>query len=915
MLILVFPLSLQGQSVSPTQWYQIRTPYVDIIFRGDIVRESQRLANLLTHLHGTLFYAPEEAGNRFPLIINNQDAHSNAHVGLAPRQMWFSTFPSQNYNFIGANDWLHMLATHEFRHAAQYTHLQQKFNALAYYLGGELMLNGIIAINIPKWFLEGDAIQRETTLSTSGRGRMPNFALLYRTNLLTGKKINYAKQVFSSFKDAIPDEYRIGYFLTAHLRQKFGDAVFMDILQKSTQAFFCTAVRNATKHSIYQIYEDANRALTAHWQAQLVGLKLTQVARLNPRNTTTYLNYNYPQLDQQGRVVVMKSGIGTVAQLVTLDGRQHTQRILTPYGIDQQIRYSIAKDQIVWVATVPDLIRDHRYRVIQRYDCKSRQLKTLTHKSRYGAAALSPDAKKIVAMESDEGYNHQLVILDAQDGKILKRFSNPGNDCYITPAWSTDGTQIIAVKSNSKGITIVCIHATTGAMKDILPYTTEHLGSPVMTARYLFYNSAYSGIDNIYAIDLLTRQQYQVTSRKYGAYHAIVSADEQWLIFNDFTKDGMDVVKMPFDPKMWTPLAQVTPQESHVYAPSSTPSAEASQLLANTPSHTYPVTRYHPWQHPLNTHSWLTIQDMQWNAGYTGLCKQLDVNLLRATDLLNTTELFVNYLYNFNEKFGQAAITLDCKAFYPVISIGGKLVSNSKIDPTCAKQCLKLAVIFPLKFVHRHFMHNVTLSTTGILYHKKYYVGYAQQYKGTLHRTSQKSIRDIYAPWQQMLEFKYFHALSHRRMLLPYLETTLSCRFPGLIKHHSFLFGTTYRSPAIQTWHKVLYELFPKEYPSGTSTPWWLYANYDFPIYYPDWNLGHLLYVKRWRSTLAYNRYGNPHLSSKKQRYGNVLGINILADIHPLILYNIPMLSVGAQYYYTFLTRRGSLRFIAGLLH
>ena len=149
------------------------------------------------------------------------------------------------------------------------------------------------------------------------------------------------------------------------------------------------------------------------------------------------------------------------------------------------------------------------------------------------------------------------MILDAETGAVLQRLPNPENHCYLTPKWSEDGKQIAVIKNVQQRVTIALINVATGEIQDLLPYSTGHIGCPVMQGRYVFYNSAYSGIDNIYAIDITTHQRYQVTSRKYGAYNPTITADSRWLIFNDFSRDGMDVVKMPLDLTQWTPLAQV----------------------------------------------------------------------------------------------------------------------------------------------------------------------------------------------------------------------------------------------------------------------------------------------------------------------------------------------------------------------
>src|SRR5690606_7327779 len=116
----------------------------------------------------------------------------------------FFTMPPQNYNFVSTNDWLNMLAAHEYRHIVQYRHASRGFNKLVFYLFGNPSFAGLAHAAAPDWFWEGDAVATETAFTHGGRGRIPHFALAFRTNLLEGRTFNYHKQYLRSYKHHIP---------------------------------------------------------------------------------------------------------------------------------------------------------------------------------------------------------------------------------------------------------------------------------------------------------------------------------------------------------------------------------------------------------------------------------------------------------------------------------------------------------------------------------------------------------------------------------------------------------------------------------------------------------------------------------------------------------------------------------------
>jgi len=108
--------------------------------------------------------------------------------------------PSQNYNFVGNNDWLTMLASHEYRHVVQFQRSLTGFNRFLYGVFGQQALAGLAFVAAPQWFWEGDAVATETAFTHSGRGRIPNFDLVFRMNLLEGRTFNYHKQYCARIK-------------------------------------------------------------------------------------------------------------------------------------------------------------------------------------------------------------------------------------------------------------------------------------------------------------------------------------------------------------------------------------------------------------------------------------------------------------------------------------------------------------------------------------------------------------------------------------------------------------------------------------------------------------------------------------------------------------------------------------------
>ena len=205
------------------RWYQLNTPNFRVLYPTGFDIQAQRVANTLETIREPESKSMGVLPKKISIILQNQSSVSNGFVTLAPRRSEFYTMPSQNYNFMGTNDWLNMLSSHEYRHIVQFQRSITGFNKLVYYIFGQQAVAGMAFAAAPQWFWEGDAVATETAFTPSGRGRIPNFDLVFRTNIMEGRTFNYHKQYLRSYKNNIPNHYVLGYNMVSYLRKKTGD--------------------------------------------------------------------------------------------------------------------------------------------------------------------------------------------------------------------------------------------------------------------------------------------------------------------------------------------------------------------------------------------------------------------------------------------------------------------------------------------------------------------------------------------------------------------------------------------------------------------------------------------------------------------------------------------------------------------
>lgn len=152
------------------KWYQLNTGHFKILFPKGFESQAQRMANTLETIREPEAATMGKTPRKISLILQSQSAVSNAFVTVTPRRSEFYAMPTQNYNFVGTNDWLNLLASHEYRHIAQFQHANRGFTKLAYYVMGSNAWAGLSYAAAPQWFWEGDAVAIETSFTPSGAG-------------------------------------------------------------------------------------------------------------------------------------------------------------------------------------------------------------------------------------------------------------------------------------------------------------------------------------------------------------------------------------------------------------------------------------------------------------------------------------------------------------------------------------------------------------------------------------------------------------------------------------------------------------------------------------------------------------------------------------------------------------------------
>jgi len=211
-------ISVKGQSFGGNKWsqkwHQLDNEDFRVIFPTGFESQARSVYSLLDYLNQNARQTIGIKTDKVSLVLNNLTNISNGYVGLAPFRSEFFTTPPQNSFALGSLPWLELLTVHEYRHVLQFSNAKTGLSKVLSVLFGQSAFAGSMNLAIPDWYFEGDAVLAETALTAQGRGRIPHFLRAFKAYEATGRRYSYQKVRNGSFKDFIPDHYRLGYMLS-----------------------------------------------------------------------------------------------------------------------------------------------------------------------------------------------------------------------------------------------------------------------------------------------------------------------------------------------------------------------------------------------------------------------------------------------------------------------------------------------------------------------------------------------------------------------------------------------------------------------------------------------------------------------------------------------------------------------------
>ncbi len=852
----------QGENPSSVKWSQINTENFQVIFDENAKENALKVANVLDRIYEYGYANLEKKPEKISIVLQSHMTVSNGFVTLAPRRSEFYTTAPQDNDVI---DWLGLLTIHEYRHVVQIDKLNQGLTKLAYLLLGEQGRGFLFGLTTPLWFMEGDAVGMETALTHAGRGRLPSFEMGLRTQVLTEGYYTYHKASFGSYKDIVPSQYPFGYFMTTYVKNHYGRAIWSKILNRIGKNplvpfRFSTALKKEIGMGTGKLYKKMIQEMDSLWTKQGDVLTYTESKTINLRKNTIPLNYRFPKSNQKNVIYAVKKGFSEITKFVQLDTLGNEKIIYQPINYNEASFFSNGK-QLVWTETSPDIRWEYRnFSEVKILDLKTQKVNTFLKKTKLFYPTLNPSGISLTAVNFDEFGLGKLVVYDIKSKNISFEWNVKVGEEVKNPSWLSD-TEIVFIHYTPQGNALKSINIKSRELTTYIEHQYIQMRNPITTNTHIYFEASFSGIQNIYVVDLNTKNAFQVTSSKYGAFDPSIFENE--LYYSDYTSVGYDVVRNTIDTEKWIPLEDIQNQSVQYYQEMVKQEGNVN-LLDSISTNEYEISRYHKWKHLINLHSWQPFS-LNENDGY----KPLQGIELKSQNKLSSTILHYRYQNIRTENLKKHELDIIYNAFFPKLMITPYYHKYTNIETSSGllihelnDRGLKLNTNIPFRFVSNHLCHSYIpfiqsrwVNRSFQLEDRDETVNYIPLEVGTaIIITTPRAKRDIVSKWELQSTVLYGYTLDNA-LNEEGLFFRLQGNIPSLFQHHVLSVAWEYQNATEENLILSNRIRLPRGNQSvlrvGDAQS--LFINYIFPIAYPDTEFGFLAYFQRIKANLFFD--------------------------------------------------------------
>ncbi|MFH1421860.1 MAG: BamA/TamA family outer membrane protein [Planctomycetota bacterium] len=548
-------------------WYTLESAHFIVHFAEGSKELASHVADIAEDVHSKLTenirWTPKECTH---IVIIDWSDLANGWATPLPRNA-IGVYPIgpgiPEFELTFTDDWIRMLITHEYTHILTIDMVDGLSKALRTIFGKSLATTPNIFM--PNWILEGYAIYNEIKYTRGGRIRGPYYDMVLRAAVLEDRFNTLSQAQAGVDRWPLSTDYIYGGMFFKYLSERFGEKKLFEIFRRHSnltppsvfwlpgdEALFIYIgwlIFDPVGENGKWIFATAYETLWQQWHDSLKVKYENQRAEIEKNPVTVsksltdtgYLTMQ-PEFSSDGRqIAYLAWGEDRFYQLRVMDADGSHNRLLHQ-GFVESMSWSPDGKKIVF-SKIEYPRGLFLFSDLYVCDIKSGEIIRLTHNLRARTPSWSPDSKKILfAVNTGKG-NSDIAILNLKSNKVTFLTNTTDLSFFSGCVWSPDGKKTAFLKltpGKMQQIFIAdpdgtnCEPVTNGETQDLAPsWSTD--------GKYLLFTSSRTGIYNIFAYKLETKETLQITNVIGGALSPSLSPDGKIMAFANYSSRGWDI--------------------------------------------------------------------------------------------------------------------------------------------------------------------------------------------------------------------------------------------------------------------------------------------------------------------------------------------------------------------------------------
>ncbi len=606
MAVLFSSLGAQAQLSDPKiKFNSLETAHFSIIFDSRQRLVAELYADYAEEAYQSLVQKFNmEAPRKTVIFINDvSDQANGSAVGIPyPLITVFGVLPGPAEPVSDYGNWGRELLMHEFTHILNFEPANGFFSPLRYLFGNLVRPN----MFLPRWYLEGLAVQEETEFSNNGRLRSANFTAQLRAlsleGLLEKENISRINEISIPYWPFGARPYLMGSVLWDQIvREKGADIIgrLNDRYSRRMPFFLSAPIEDETQRNYQEMLSEAYKYIETGSLAQKAKIEAHSSFQMKSFKSQIGFDTNSPSISADRMKLLLVTHNEETDSIVELRERKNSDQSFSEIEPRKILEgYSIGK--VAWLPNSTEFVyesldtfnRYYRFSDLYKYNLVSKKRDRLTKGLRAREATVSPDGQKVCFVQLDTSLTRLSCI--KIDGSGFETLYSPALQMRIArPEFVNNSEIVFSEKSDAGKEALRIISLQSQKIKNILSdFTPAHFAKP--TARGLLFSSEKSGVSNIYLSDLQFKTAKPITNILTSASTSEFDSARNELLVTILSGKGQNVAAV--ESSVWQnqpkDLPDVAPLVEDHWKKNTPPTVQTEKKIEDYSSWPYLYPRY-----------------------------------------------------------------------------------------------------------------------------------------------------------------------------------------------------------------------------------------------------------------------------------------------------------------------------------